>query len=301
MAKELTAANKRDAELLLAILRLIRDNGNSMRYADIKNEFPQVFTLTEREREPKNTWKEFWHAILQMVGGIELKQVGIVDIKKGVWSVTSKGEKLLNTSPEEFYHAFHFPYLELVKQRKQEIITSDSVKPIDSIENIHTFDIGAIQSKARERIQEYIIKKDPYQFQDFVAALLRGMGYFIPYIAPKGKDGGIDIVAHEDPLGVKGRHIKVQVKHEPNKSQSVDVVRSLSGVLSKSDDVGIFATSGRFSKECYFESRRGHTPIRLLDLDELTNLWIQFYPNMTDDDKAELPITPVYHLNTDKI
>lgn len=302
MAKELTATNKRDAEILLAVLKLIKDNGGSMRHAEIKNELPNVFQLSDKEREAKNTWKEFWHALLGMVGGIELKQVGILDINKGIWSLTELGRNHLNDTPEQFYEAYHLPYMELVKQKQKNIGNgkSDTIKPDNNSEAIEA-DIESIQDKARDKIREYIIKKDPYKFQKFVAALLHGMGYFIPYIAPKGRDGGIDIIAYHDPLGAKGGHVKVQVKHQPNTTQTVDVVRSLSGILSKSDDIGIFATSGRFTNECYFESRRGHRPMRLLDMEELIDLWIQYYPNMTDEDKAELPITPVYFLNSNNI
>lgn len=299
MTKELTATNRRDADILLAVLKLIDSNGGSMRHADIKNEFPNVYPLTEKDREPKNTWKEFWHSLLGMVGGIELKQVGILDIKKGVWSLTELGKAHLNDTPEQFYEAYHSPYMELVKQRSKPHGVSE--KPVDIVEANATSDIETLQSGARDGIRQFIIKKDPYQFQNLIAALLRGMGYYIPYIASKGRDGGIDIIAYPDPLGAKGGHIKVQVKHQPNATQTVDVIRSLSGILSKSDDVGIFATSGRFTNECYFETRRGHKPMRLIDMEELIDLWIQFYPNMSDEDKAELPIAPVYYLNNDKI
>jgi predicted Mrr-cat superfamily restriction endonuclease len=32
------------------------------------------------------------------------------------------------------------------------------------------------------------------------------------YVAPPGPDGGIDLIAHTDPLGTTGPRIKVQVK-----------------------------------------------------------------------------------------
>ncbi len=34
-----------------------------------------------------------------------------------------------------------------------------------------------------------------------VAALLRAMGYYTPFISPRGKDGGVDILAYQDPIG----------------------------------------------------------------------------------------------------
>lgn len=300
MAKELTATNKRDAEILLAVLKLIKDNGGSMRHADIKTELPKIFTFADKEREPRKTWKEFWHSLLSMVGGIELKQVGIIDLKKGIWSITESGERHLNDTPEQFYEAYHIPYMELVKQRKAGNPTIENVIPTTS-EDVAEFDVESLQSKARDGIRQYIIRKDPYQFQNLVAALLRGMGYYIPFIASKGKDGGIDIIAYEDPLGAKGNQVKVQVKHYPDTAVAIDVVKHLGYSVTKANEIGVIVTSGRFTNECHAESRRSTRPLRLLDIEELIDLWIQFYPRMTDEDKAELPMTPVYYLNNDKI
>ncbi len=36
------------------------------------------------------------------------------------------------------------------------------------------------------------------------------MGYHTPFISPKGKDGGIDIIAYQDALGINKPRIKVQ-------------------------------------------------------------------------------------------
>jgi len=38
------------------------------------------------------------------------------------------------------------------------------------------------------------------------------MGYHTPFIAPKGRDGGIDVEAYSDPLGTVAPRIIVQVK-----------------------------------------------------------------------------------------
>ena len=53
---------------------------------------------------------------------------------------------------------------------------------------------------------------NPYDFQELVADLLRGMGYFVSWVSPVGKDGGVDIIAHPDPLGTQPPRLKVQVK-----------------------------------------------------------------------------------------
>ena len=62
-----------------------------------------------------------------------------------------------------------------------------------------------------ELIRAKIADLDAHQTQDLVAGILRSMGYFTQ-ISPEGKDGGVDIVASRDALGVEPPIIKVQVK-----------------------------------------------------------------------------------------
>ena len=38
------------------------------------------------------------------------------------------------------------------------------------------------------------------------------MNYHTSFITAKGKDGGIDIIAYQDPLGIQKPRIKVQVE-----------------------------------------------------------------------------------------
>lgn len=56
------------------------------------------------------------------------------------------------------------------------------------------------EEQAWSEICEYLESIDPYKFQDMVAALLEGMGYHVSWVSPPGKDGGIDILAWNDPL-----------------------------------------------------------------------------------------------------
>src|SRR5258706_6181743 len=86
-----------------------------------------------------------------------------------------------------------------------------------------------IEQSAYEQIENFLDKKTPYEFQDLAAALLRGMGYFTPFVAPSGKDGGVDILAYRDPLGTTSPRIKVQIKHRES-SATVQDVRQLMGL-----------------------------------------------------------------------
>ncbi|MCK5848607.1 MAG: restriction endonuclease, partial [Caldisericia bacterium] len=181
-------------------------------------------------------------------------------------------------------------------------------KPCDPENEEELFDPGVLQKanleqfegNALEGIKEYISTKNPYEFQDIVATMLRAMGYYTPYISPKGKDGGLDIVAYKDPLGADTPRIKVQVKHKPNSSISVPDIRSLVGLLNKEGDVGLFVTSGIFTSESQRFARDSHIHVKLIDIDHFIELWIEFYSNMTDEDKIQLPIKAIYYLGTNE-
>ena len=68
------------------------------------------------------------------------------------------------------------------------------------------------EETAWTQIEQYVQGMNPYDLQKLVAALLRAMGYHVSWIAPPGPDKGIDLLAHNDPLGTSTPRIKVQVK-----------------------------------------------------------------------------------------
>jgi restriction system protein len=136
---------------------------------------------------------------------------------------------------------------------------------------------------------------NPYDFQDLVAGLLRGMGYHVLWVAPPGPDKGIDIIAHTDPLGIHGPRIKVQVKRRGDKT-SIDGVRSLLALLGEGD-VGLFISTGGFTREAEEEARRQEKRrVMLVDLKRLFDLWVEHYNSIPEVQRRLLPIQPVYFL-----
>ena len=144
-------------------------------------------------------------------------------------------------------------------------------------------------------IRNFLLSKNPYEFQDIAAALLRGMGYFTPFVAPRGKDGGVDIVAYRDPLGTVAPRIKVQVKHR-QETTGAPAIRELVGVLNKDGDVGICVSSGGFSADAKTTARDARVHVELIDLDRLIALWQEFYERLSDEDKTRLPLRPIHVL-----
>jgi restriction system protein len=155
--------------------------------------------------------------------------------------------------------------------------------------------LDEIEQLAIEGIRKEIASKNPYEFQELTAALLRGMGYFTPFVAPRGKDGGIDIIAYRDPLGTVSPRIKVQVKHRQVPA-TVEEIRQLMGLLQKDGDVGIFMSTGGFTADAKTTARSSHVHVELIDLSRLIDLWQEFYPKLSDEDKSKLPLLPIYFL-----
>jgi restriction system protein len=121
------------------------------------------------------------------------------------------------------------------------------------------------------------------------------MGYFTPFIAPKGKDGGVDIIAYKDPLGTTTPRIQVQIKHREN-TTSVKEIRELMGLL-KTGDVGIFVSSGGFSSDAKSTARSSNNHIELIDQNRFLELWQDFYFKLSDQDKNLFPLKPIYYLD----
>ena len=150
-----------------------------------------------------------------------------------------------------------------------------------------------IEQLAIEGLKKQINQKNPYEFQELVAALLHGMGYYTPFVAPKGKVGGIDVIAYRDPLGTVTPRIKVQIKHS-EVSAAVQEIRLLMGLLQKDGDVGMFVSSAGFTPDSKTTARTSHVHVELVDLDRFITLWQEFYPKLADEDKAQLPLMPIY-------
>jgi restriction system protein len=151
-----------------------------------------------------------------------------------------------------------------------------------------------------EGIRQHILQKTPYEFQKMVSYLLEAMNYFIAHVAEKGPDGGIDIIAYSDPLGTKEPRLIVQVKHRPDDSVPAEDIQKLIGTMKRASDVGIFVTSGQFSKPAKNEARTSHKHIELIDFGRFIKLWQEHYLKMSDVQKNALPLRAIYFLGSNE-
>lgn len=285
---------ERRGEYLKTALSLIVENEGSKPLREIISELPKGIAFSDYE------WGRYeksglirWQSILYFYS-IDCVKAGWLVKDKGVWYITEEGKRALKLSNEDFIKEATEKYREWKKQRDaKDVIKDEDVE--EDVSNVRSAGYTQAFEIARGEIEEYIQSLNPYEFQDLVAALLRGMGYFTPFIAPKGPDGGIDIIAYRDPLGAEGARIKVQVKHRKDTKVTNQEVAHLNGIL-KNGEVGLIVSSGGFTSEAIKEMRRCANHIEKIDLNDFVKFWEKYYETLSEDDKNKLPLIKVSFL-----
>lgn len=257
------------------------------------------FNEYEKHRYEKTGYIR-WESILHFYT-IDSMKAGFLRKQKGLWILTKEGESAIKLGPEELLSTATKIYREWDANRKKEKPNEEELDGINIDKGqAQKALLNQYEDDANNGIRNYVINKNPYEFQDLVAGLLESMGYHISNIAERGPDGGIDIIAYTDPLGTKQPRIIVQVKHRSNDSISADEIQKLSGTLKRNSDVGIFVTSGSFSKPAIKEARNSREHIELIDFDRFVSLWVEYYPKMSDLQKNMLPLQPIFFLGSDQ-
>lgn len=301
--QKLAPTRELGSRVVYEALKILSENGGEMRSSEVVNAVGSRVNLDDWARGVyEKSGYTRWQSILHFFS-IDCVKAGFLIKRKGVWFITPEGEETLKkTTPAEFLAEATRKYWEWRKENpaekaQPEVSTDEAVaEPSQSDDRGRDIEFDKIQAWASDGIIAAINAKGAYDFQDLAAALLRGMGYFTPFVAPKGKDGGIDIMAYRDPLGTQAPRIKVQIKHKGGAPTPVSDVRELMGLLQKDGDVGIFFSSGGFTPDAKTTARSSHVHVELIDLPRFIELWGQFYEKLSDEDKALLPLTPVYFL-----
>jgi restriction system protein len=283
-----------DKTLHLA-LTILKEHGGEMRGRDVIAEIERRAPLDEWElsRYEKTGYVK-WQSIFHFYT-IGIMKAGFLVKKKGTWYLTPEGDKALALGPQGMVQASFHAYSEWRKQNPKTEEPEDEAGDVEATVAQPEVTVDDMEAQAKDGITAYINAKNPYEFQNLCAALLRGMGYYTPFVAPKGKDGGIDIIAYRDPLGTVAPRMRVQVKHRESTATASEI-RQLLGVTRGESDVSIFISSGGFTSDAKIEARNSRTHIELIDLDRFVDLWTEFYPKLTDEDKNLLPLLPVYFL-----
>ena len=286
----------RTGEHLRKLFEIIVRNSGTMSGREALAGLAAVTKLTPYESGDYATGGRRFDKIVRFAT-VDTVKAGWLIKNKGVWTVTDAGRQALSrlSDPEAFYREAIRLYGAWRSSRPDSEPDTADQESDQTSGKAASITYEEAEELAWAEIVTYLRSMNPYDFQELVASLLRAMGYHVAWVAPPGKDGGTDILAWSDPLGTRPPRIKVQVKRQLQ-SVAVDGLRSFMAVLGD-DDVGIFVSTGGFTKDASDEARtQEKRRVTLLDMETLVDLWIEHYPKLDEQGRRRLPLQPIWFI-----
>jgi len=155
--------------------------------------------------------------------------------------------------------------------------------------------VAPVAEEIEKTTRDFVLKRlaqdlKGHPLEHFVAQLLGLMGYRTR-VADEGADGGVDVVAHKDELGIEPPIIKVQVKGGEDRVGD-PTVSALYGKVA-SGEFGLLVTLGTFTNQAKaFAASKSN--LRLIDGDELVGLVLRYYDQLDSRYKGLIPLKQVY-------
>jgi restriction system protein len=287
---------ERIGEIMKVVLTELKNAGGEAKLKDLFVRSEPKLNLSEYEKVIyEKTGYVRWRSVVHFYS-IDCVKAGYLQKSSGVWKLTAEGEKALKLPAAEFIKNAMQQY----RVWKANKATSDEPEVPDEQQEEKlvrqtAYESAVAQARARTEIEDHINNLGWYDFQKLVAELLVAMGYHVPFIAPPGRDGGVDVIAYKDPLGTVAPRIRVQIKHRDEKV-SVREVRELEALLRKEGDIGLIVSSGGFTSEVEREIRASSKHIETMDLDRLIKLWQQYYDQIPEAGKLLMSMVKLYFL-----
>src|SRR5436305_4171480 len=175
------------AKVIYEALKVLQEAGGELPGKEVTEQVAERLTFTPWETERyEKTGNIRWQSILHFYT-IDCIKAGFLRKHNGVWTITDEGERALQLSPSQMLEKASAGYRAWKGQSKGQ---ESEEQPGDANKS-QKATIDLLKDQALEGFREYIAKLNTYEFQDLVAALLLAMGYYTPFVSPKGNDGGI--------------------------------------------------------------------------------------------------------------
>lgn len=185
---------RRSGELLRALFAVLIRNPAGIKAQSALAELASSMKMTDHEAGTYERGGRRFEKIVRFSTVCPVK-AGWMRKEKGIWSITDEGKEAYDklSDPEAFYFRAVQLYREWDSTRDkgdEEVILNEETP---AWEASGTFEEA--EERAWDEIWKFLEKIPPYDFQDMVAGLLQAMGYYVSWVAPPGKDGGVDILA----------------------------------------------------------------------------------------------------------
>lgn len=280
--------NKRLGELIQALFRILEKYPDGMKARDALAALAATVTLTEYEAGSYESGRRFEKIV--RFATVDTVRAGWLIKNDGIWTLTGEGAKALKLykDPLEFHKKAAQIYQCWLKDHKKSKTGLDSpIAEESDLEDESDKSVSVSYEEAKEQAQEkidtFLHAMDAYDFQRLVAELLKAIGYHVTWIAPPGKDGGVDILAYTDPLGTQGPRIKVQVKQQQKAVTEPDLKSFMANIGQH--DSGIFSALA--------DSPRMPRRMPAVRKANVSCLWI--VPNLSSSGRIISPASAIKH------
>ncbi|WP_447987284.1 restriction endonuclease [Nitrospira sp. Nam74] len=196
---------KRTGQFLHKLFEILIANPDGLQAGEALAKLRSAIELTDYEKGTYESGGTRFEKIVRFAT-VDCVKAGWLLKHKGLWTVTDAGRVAFGKyrDPEAFYKEAIRLYKEWRRNKTvTQPETSESSLEDGVPDKVASITFEHAEEQSWNEIWQYLEKMPPYEFQDLVAALLKAMGYHIAWIAPPGKDGGVDILAQNDPLGAK--------------------------------------------------------------------------------------------------
>jgi restriction system protein len=167
----------------------------------------------------------------------------------------------------------------------------------DAVEDATDDDTATVAAseQAEANTSDFVIKRlmtqlTGHQFEDFMAHLMECMGY-TARVTPKSGDGGVDVIAHMDPLGFQPPIVKVQCKRTTGQTPRPDVDQLL-GTLGDGE-YGLFVNLGSYARGAV-ELERNRAKLRLINGEQFVELIFEHYSQLAPRYRSMIPLKQIF-------
>lgn len=169
--------------------------------------------------------------------------------------------------------------------------------PADLPDEAATDDLAtkAVSRQAETTTGDFIVRRimaglSGHEFEEFVAHLLQCLGY-TARVTPKSGDGGVDVIAHMDALGLQPPIVKVQCKRMTSVIGNAEV-NQLLGTLGEGE-FGLFVSLGSYSRTA-IELDRNRPKLRLIDGEQFVEMVLANYAKFSPRYRTLIPLKQIY-------
>jgi len=178
MSKNTSKSKLIAQKTIMETFKILQKNGGEMRGKDVVDTIRETVKFNEYEKHQyERTGYIRWESILHFYT-IDCIKAGFLRKQKGIWYLTQEGEDAIKLGKEKLLDAATKKYREWdaknhEKQNREENDEDLNIETTNDKTQKQTALLGQYETSAIEGLREYLIEKNPYEFQRYGSYLTK--------------------------------------------------------------------------------------------------------------------------------